>query len=107
MAPADQRPTPRRWGRRGFLKGAGASALATAAVVFGKQSAAQAQVQAACCFLERPPSSWSYCYDHRDYIWACTKYTPYGVCYRYECCEAACSPYGTCAYSAYRNVGIC
>ncbi len=104
MATADRQPAPRRWGRRNFLKGVGASALATAAVVFGTQSPAQAY---ACCHLASPAKPWKECYSRRQYIWSCTHPTPYGTCYRYQCCEAGCSPYGTCSYSAYRNVGIC
>lgn len=107
MASPGKQSTPRRWGRRNFLKGAGASALATAAVVFGKQGTAHAVVKAACCNLAGPPGSWNSCYNYQDYIWKCTYLTPYGTCYRYECCEGGCSPYGTCSYSAYRNIGIC
>lgn len=107
MSSDDTQPAPRRSGRRGFLKGVGASALATAAAVFGRPDAAQAY-QVACCSLAVPPSSWSSCSSRSDrYIWSCTKATPYGVCYRYQCCDAGKTPYGTWTVSAWRNVGIC
>jgi hypothetical protein len=107
MTTDENTPTPRRPGRRGFLKGVGASALATAAAVFGRPGAAQA-VQAACCSLAVPPGSWSTCSNASDrYIWQCTQVTPYGVCYRYQCCDAGKTPWGTWTISAWRNVGIC
>lgn len=107
MSTDDSRPARPRTGRRGFLKGIGASALATSAVVFGAQRPAQAYT-AACCNLAVPPSSWSTCANKSDkWIWSCTKSTPYGVCYRYQCCEAGKTPWGTNTISAWRNVGIC
>jgi hypothetical protein len=93
------------------LKAIGASALATAAVVFGRAEAAQANY--ACCALRASPSSWSSCANGSNvYIWQCTQTTPYGVCYRYECCEANWKsyphyPYYCCGISAWRQVGIC
>jgi hypothetical protein len=103
----DRSSAPRRPGRRGFLKGVGASALATAAAVFGRPDAAQAY-QYACCSLAVPASSWSSCANMSDrYIWTCTQAAPHGTCYRYQCCDAGKTPWGTWTVSSWRNVGIC
>ncbi|HEY8472610.1 MAG TPA: hypothetical protein VIL37_08235 [Natronosporangium sp.] len=106
MSTDNSRPI-RRTGRRGFLKGIGASALATSAVVFGTQRAAQAYT-VGCCNLALPPSSWSTCNSKSDkWIWSCRHTAPHGTCYRYQCCEAGYTPWGTSTISAWRNAGIC
>jgi hypothetical protein len=109
--PAADKPAGRAFGRRGLFRAAGASALATAATVFGRPGAAHAYT-VACCNLRTSPSSWNTCYYGSDrYIWSCTKSTPYGVCYRYQCCEADWkqTPWGSYygGVSAWRNVGQC
>lgn len=97
-----------KWGRRGLLKGFGASALATAAVVFGSPGRAEAHgVHRACCHLVLSPSTWSLCANASDnYIWSCNYSPVHYICTRYQCCEAF-TPYGTVSRSAYRSVGSC
>jgi hypothetical protein len=108
MSTNENVPAPRKSGRRSVLKGIGASALATATVVFGTTKAAQAASQA-CCHLSNPPGgAWSTCANASDkWIWTCTQATPYGACYRYGCCEAGHTPYGTNTISAWSEIGIC
>jgi hypothetical protein len=91
--------------RRGFLRGVGASALATAAVVFGLGRPAEA-VQVGCCHLGSSAGAWSTCASRSDrYIWRCRMWTPYGACYRaYECCDAGRTPWGTWTISAARQI---
>jgi hypothetical protein len=107
MAKGDDRPTKGRLGRRGFMKGVGASALGTAAMVFGTPRAAQAYT-VQCCHLAVPPSGWNDCASRSDrYIWKCNKAQPHGTCYRFECCDGGKTPWGTWTVSAWRQVGIC
>lgn len=91
--------TKRSWGRRGFLKGVGASALGTAAVVFGTPDSAAAHYNHyGCCHLVLTASSYSRCRDSGNrYIWSCS-YS--GQCRTCLCCEAM-TPYGSIWASAY------
>jgi hypothetical protein len=99
--------TASRWrGRRGLLKGVGASALATAAVVFGKPDQAAAHgVHRACFHLVLQPTDWSRCANPNNwpspYIWSCTHCPVSHCCMQYQCCEAP-TPTGTVWASAYR-----
>lgn len=88
-------------GRRGLLKGAAASALATSAVVFGspgKAGAGEAPCYSfACCCLYFSPGSWSTCTTGNYYVWSCY-YNPEH--YVYRCCERL-NANGNAIYSAY------
>lgn len=96
---------PRRWGRRGLLKGFGAGALGTAAVVFGTPGQASAHYNHyECCHLVLSASSYSRCADaSSNYIWGCS-YS--GQCRTCTCCEAL-TPYGTVWASAYSCANYC
>ncbi|MCM4080892.1 hypothetical protein [Paractinoplanes hotanensis] len=86
----------RRFGRRKLLKGVGAGALATSAVVFGAPGTANA-ANYACCSLVFAPSSYSACAGaSKKYIWTC-RWTSTTGC---SCCEKGTSPNYTA--SAYR-----
>lgn len=106
-SPEEERRPPGRVGRRGFLKGIGASALATAAVVFGAGRAAHAYT-VGCCHLWNPPSSWTNCAGKADrYIWTCYVRTSPTCDRPYQCCEAGKKPYGGWTWSAYRVIAGC
>ena len=79
MQDKPQRP---KMGRRNILRGIGASALATSAVVFGTSKAASAG-NYACCNLVYPPSSYSTCRNSKNYTWYC-QWTQTVGC---GCCE--------------------
>jgi hypothetical protein len=75
----------RRVGRRGLLRGVGAGALATSAVVFGTSQPASAhEKHYACCHLVFTPSSYATCRDSKNYTWYCrwTQTTGCGCCER-------------------------
>jgi hypothetical protein len=89
-------------GRRGLLKGAGASALATSAVMFGTPGRAEADYKHyACCHLYLHPTSWSYCVSGYNYIWGCT----WSNGRSYQCCERY-HTMGWVERSAYRTIGV-
>lgn len=79
MQGKEKRPA---WGRRGFLRAVGASALGTAMVVFGSPGRADAYT-VECCNLAFPPSiSYDTCRASSNYTWVCI--TPIKTCW---CCE--------------------
>jgi hypothetical protein len=76
-------------GRRQFLRGVGASGLAAAAVVFGRQQAALASACTGnhlCCNLALPYAPGRYCYTGHYYSWVCSC-SKNGFAYSCECCE--------------------
>ncbi len=92
----DTEQPSRRFGRRGILKGLGAGALATSAVVFGAPGTANA-ANYACCNLVHSPSSYTSCKNARpNYIWTC-RWTSTTGC---SCCEKGSS--GNYTASAYK-----
>lgn len=103
MSTTPSKPS-RRWARRGFLKTVGASALGTAAVVFGTPGQASATYKYECCNLMfRPSITYSQCRNSYDnYIWSCSA----GGCRTCSCCEAK-TPYGSTWASAYTCGNYC
>ncbi|MEU8264993.1 twin-arginine translocation signal domain-containing protein [Micromonospora sp. NPDC048999] len=78
MQGKEKRPA---WGRRGFLKTIGASALGTAMVIFGTPGRAEAGPF--CCNLAFSPSiSYDSCRASSNYTWVCMTDTK--TC---QCCE--------------------
>ena len=53
------------------LSGLGSLGLSTAMALFGRSTPAEALVSVQCCHLIYSPTSWSYCYAHQYYTWAC------------------------------------
>lgn len=91
------KPQKSKVGRRTLLGGFGASALATAAVVFGTGKAASAHYNHyGCCHLVFLPSSYSTCRANRNYTWYCQATATRGC----GCCERVNSS-GTIIASAY------
>jgi hypothetical protein len=69
------------WGRRGFLRAVGASALGTAMVVFGSPGRADAAYKVFCCNLEYQPTiSYETCRNSSNYTWVCTTATKTCLC---------------------------
>jgi hypothetical protein len=96
-----------RLGRRGFLWGLGAGALATAAVVFGAARGATAAPNTGCCVWHGGSGTFEQCAARPGrYIWRCQIKTPWGTCVEArECCDADRKPYGDgYVYSANRMI---
>lgn len=74
----------RRVGRRSLLRGVGAGALATSAVVFGTGQPAAAHFKHyGCCHLVFTPGSYTSCTRDHNYLWFCQS-SPTRGC---GCCE--------------------
>jgi len=64
------------------MSGLGSLGLSAAMGLFGRSTPAEALYNVQCCHLLFPPSSWSNCYAHQTYTWACYN----GL--HCACCEA-------------------